>query len=203
MAVGHLTAPSFGNVEDGSVEIERAQVDNLRMTEDRRAPRVELVPVAERDVDRLWAVCQVPDVSRYLFEDAPASREAATELIAESIDPARTGRYWRIATDDVEFAGIIGVRQPSQASLALRAIGWRSLELVVVLDPAHLGRGLATAAVEVVAGMAKSDGMTFAFVASVEDADHCTHRLMQRCGFDVLGRSADVRRPGIIYERAL
>ena len=164
---------------------------------------VDLVPLAAGDAECLWALMQAVDVRAHLFEDSPASREAVGAMIAESLDRSRTRCYWRIATKDAHCAGVVGLRAPSQASLALRAIGWRSLELVIAVDPQHRGRGLAAAAVDAVADLAKSDGMTFALVVSADEADERRHRLLQRSRFELLGRTAGAGNVRRIYERPL
>lgn len=159
--------------------------------------------MSARDIDRACGLFQLPEVRRYLLEKSLTPRDAVAEMIAESINPAKASRYWRLATEEADFVGVVGLRPPSQASLALRAIGWRSLELVIALDPQFRGQGLATEAVEAVAAFAGEDGVTFALVGCVHANDQRSHKLMRRCGFEELGRAAGSQHPVLIYERAV
>lgn len=165
------------------------------------AAHLRLVPVAVADEDRLCHLLWHPDVRRYLCDDVVLSREAVRQSIAESLDPSSGSAYWRITTNEEPFAGMVGLRPPSTASLALRAIGWRSRELVIALDPRFWGRGLAQEAVAAMTDYSAGDGVTFALVASVDGPNARSHKLMQRCGFQVLGCVAGPAHPLTVYER--
>lgn len=167
------------------------------------AAHLRLLPVTARDEARLSELLGLPEVCRYLCDDVRLPSCDVAGMIGESLDAASIARLWRLAASENDCVGVIGLRPPSQASLALRAIGWRSLELEVALDPKFWGRGLATEAIEAVARLAEQDGVTFALVAPVIEANQRAHRLMRRCGFHELGRSAASGRPSMIYERAL
>ncbi len=86
--------------------------------------------------------------------------------------------------------------------MRLRAIGWRSLELIVALDPGAWGQGFAAEAVNAVVGYASRDGVIFAVIAAVDEPNGRAHALMRRCAFQELGRVAGRRHPFIVYERA-
>ncbi|MDX2155349.1 MAG: GNAT family protein [Hyphomicrobiaceae bacterium] len=166
-------------------------------------PRLRLVPVTPGDADRICALLWHPDVRRHLCDDALMPRSEIEAAIADSLDPSSLTAYWRLATESDEFAGMVGLQPPSTASLALRAIGWRSRELIVALEPRWWGRGLAREAVGAVATCAARDGVTFAIVACVDLANERSHRLMLRCGFQELGRSRGATAGVVVYEMAV
>ncbi|MGE0701214.1 MAG: GNAT family N-acetyltransferase [Hyphomicrobiaceae bacterium] len=145
-----------------------------------------------------------PDV-RQLFSDSDERvGETAHRLISDSVDAGTVGRLWRLTTTSSDRTiGLVGLRAPSVASLRLRAIGWRSLELTVAIDPVWRRQGLATEAVAAVAAQAGADGVTFALVCCVGGQDEAAHRLMRRCGFQELGRAASPEHPIVVYERAV
>lgn len=168
-----------------------------------RARGLALVPVAPGDEDHLCGLLWHPDVRRYLCDDVLLPREEVRQSIAESQDPSSGTSYWRIATVAGVFVGMVGLRPPSTASLALRAIGWRSRELIIALEPRCWGRGLANEAVAAMVVHAGRDGVTFALVASVDGPNDRSHRLMRRCGFEELGRAPGPAHPLVVYERAV
>lgn len=165
--------------------------------------RLTLVPVEAGDEDDLCALLWDADVRRYLCDDALLPREAVRGTIRESLDPASISAFWRIEEAGGDGVGLIGLRTPTEPMRRLRAIGWRSLELVVALAPAHWGRGLAAEAIEAVAIEAKADGVTFALLAGVDVPNARSHRLMRCCGFEELGRMQGTAHTIVVYERAL
>ena len=167
------------------------------------AERLRLVPVTQADGTRVGELLQPAEVRRYFYDGSGLPRDVVATMIGESLSASSSSIYWRIAARETDFGGIIGLRPPSQASLALRAIGWRSLEMVIALDPRCWGRGLAGEAVEAVARYASQDGVTFALVGCVDEADERAHRLMRRCRFEFLGRAAGPRHQIAVYERPL
>lgn len=167
------------------------------------AGRLRLAPVTESDEAWLWDLLARPEVRRYLLDDAVLPRNDVAAMIADSMASTSATAYWRISLGENDVGGIIGVRAPSRASLALRAIGWRSLEVVIALAPGLWGQGLAREAVEAVARHAGQDGVTFALVGCVDAPNERSCRLMRRCGFYELGRVNGPLYPLIVYERPL
>ncbi len=165
--------------------------------------RLRITPVAVEDLDVIAGLLHAPEVRRFLCGDTCVTREAVAGWIADSLAPSSGVRYWRIATLDDAPVGLIGLRPPSTATLALRAIGWRSLELVIALAPGHWARGLATEAVDAIVAEGLSDGVTFAILGAVDAPNERAHRLMARCGFGELGRVDGPAHPLVVYERAL
>lgn len=165
--------------------------------------RLHLVPVEAGDADRLCSLLCQPEVRRYLCDDTEVPRSDVAAWIADSLDLSSITTFWRIATQASDFIGLAGLRPPTTASLALRAIGWRSLELVIAIDSQSWRRGLASEAVEAVCELAGRDGVTFALVASVDEPNERSHALMRRCNFQLLGRAAGRIHPLLVYERAV
>lgn len=173
-----------------------------------RTRRLTLAPVTVADIGTFSGLLWNAEVRRYLCDDQLIPREDVAAAIAESCDPTSITAYWRIerglpGTGDGPPIGFAGLRPPSRDSLKLRAIGWRSLELIIALEPAHWEHGYAQEAVEAIAEGAGRDGVTFALVAAVDLPNERSHRLMQRCGFAELGRAPGPAHELVIYERAL
>ncbi len=164
--------------------------------------RLALTPVAAGDMDRLAALLDRTDEWRRR-DLAVTSRGAAEGIIADSVDPASLTSVWRLAMRGGACAGFICVRAPSTASLRLRAIGWRSLEVGVALEPARRGDGVATEALLAVADWLRGDPVIFALVAIVAGDDDRGHALMRRCNFHVLGDAGDTSGDGLVYELPL
>lgn len=155
------------------------------------------------DAHALGAILRHPDVRAAWSDPLTRSPQAIDDMIAESIGPASSTSLWRIASADTACIGLVGLRPPSTTSLALRAIGWRSRELVLALDPDFQGHGLAREAIEAIAAVAGADGVTFALVACVDEANQRALRLLVRCGFEELGRGSGAARAIVVYERAV
>jgi [ribosomal protein S5]-alanine N-acetyltransferase len=168
-----------------------------------RTGRLCLAPVAASDQPALSRLLHRPEVRRYLCDDTLVPRATVAGWIAESCDPASGTCYWRIAAVDEDLIGLVGLRPPSAPTLALRAIGWRSRELVIALDPEHWGRGFATEAVDAIVAHGLSDGVTFAIIGAVDLPNERSHKLMARCGFAELGRIAGPLHPLVVYERSV
>ncbi|MEZ5818832.1 MAG: GNAT family N-acetyltransferase [Hyphomicrobiaceae bacterium] len=167
-----------------------------------RGGHLQLAPVKTGDLDAICALLWTPEVRCYLCDDVLMPRETVAASIAESLDSSSVTRYWQICTDEDGPVGLVGLRPPSTATLALRAIGWRSIELIIALHPGHWGKGLASEAVARVVEDGLADGVTFAVLGAVDQANARACRLMQRCGFAELGRISEGMRPIIVYERS-
>ncbi len=167
-----------------------------------RTRRLHLLPVTAADEESVCALFWHPDVGRYLSEEVPASRLAIREMIEESRDPSAVSAFWSVTLDGQRKIGLVGVWPPTTSALALRNIGWRSLELVVAFHPDAWGRGYAREAVEPIVAHALADGVTFGVLGAVAEPNVAAHALMLSCGFEVLGRFAGERHPIIVYERA-
>jgi RimJ/RimL family protein N-acetyltransferase len=168
-----------------------------------QAQCLRLVPVVSGDKESIGALMGQPEPGDNLWVGERLARESLCTMIAESVDPAAITSLWRIEAGPHGGIGWIGLRPLSTAALRLRAIGWRSLELLIAIELGFSDRGFACQAVEAVAVYAGRDGVTFALVAAVDEQNHRAHKLMQRCGFLELGQGADPAHPVVIYELAV
>jgi len=171
------------------------------MASEIRTERLRLLPVTWADEDALCALFWHADVARYLSEERP-SRAAIRDMIGASLDPSSVAAFWSVRRDDSALLGLSGVWPPSTSALALRNIGWRSLELVIALHPDAWGRGYAREAVEPVVAYGLADGVTFAILGAVAEPNAAAHKLMTQCRFQELGRVAGTVFPIVVYERA-
>lgn len=172
-----------------------------------RTPRLRLAPVAPADLDAMCALLWQADVRRFLCDDALLPREEIDAAIAESCAPSSSAERWRIDLAAGEgggaLAGFAALQAPTAATLRLRAIGWRSREVLIALDPAYWGRGLAREAIEALLEHARADPVTFALLAVVDEPNARSHRLFAACGFTEIGRVAGPRHRLVVHERAL
>lgn len=173
-----------------------------------KTQRLTLQAVAAPQAERIAGLVRLPDVRRHLCDDMILASAQVAAWIAESDDPSSLTEFWTLATDDAPMMGLIGLSAPGDRILPLRAIGWRSLELTVALDPRHWGQGLATEAIGALADYAAGNPVTFALVGCVEapnlrSPNLRAHNLMQRCGFHELGRLQATPHPVVVYERPL
>ncbi len=166
-------------------------------------PHLSLRPVDGSDAEWIFGLLRSPEVRRYPNDAEQPTRETVRQTIGESIDPASGRAVWCIETEFGECVGLVDLTPPSAASLQLRAIGWRSLELYVALEPSHWGHGYAREVVSAIADHASRDGVTFALVGCVAEPNQAAQRLMQKCDFQELGRLQGARYQQIVYERAL
>lgn len=173
------------------------------MSETLVTPRLRLEPVRPSDVAALQDVISAADVAAWTGDLAPDLAQMTARFVEDSRAPAGLTTGWRIARGHDDCIGLVALCEPSVASLKLRAIGWRSRELLILLHPLHRRLGLATETVEAVAAYAARDGVTFALVANVPPQDAGAIALLARAGFDELGRGEDASGPRVIYERAL
>jgi RimJ/RimL family protein N-acetyltransferase len=160
-------------------------------------PRLKLVPAVADDAGLIGSLLAMRDV-----DSSEVWRRPIQAVVEDHLDPASMTALWRLATEDDARAGLIGLATPSVAAGRLRAIGWRSLEMVVAIDPRHRRQGLASEAVDALVAHAVSDGVTFAVLAAVAAGNAAGHALMRRCRFEQLGRVAGSIQSVVVYERA-
>ena len=165
--------------------------------------RLRLAPLTVGDEDWLLGLLRAPEVRLYLCDDRMIARQDVAAAIAGSLDRASPASRWRIDLSGAGAIGVIGIDAPTATLARLRPIGWRSLELLIAIDPRWWGRGLAAEALEAVAGYAREDGVSFALLAGVDAPNTRSHRLMSRCGFGVLGHVPGPKHELTVYERAL
>lgn len=139
--------------------------------------RLRLRPVAVRDAARLHEHWTAPGVRRFLWDDQVISRQQADALVAQSerLFAERGYGLWAIGLwDGEEVVGCGGYwtfHEPPQ------------VELVLSLDPAWWGQGLATEACRVLLRYA-FEGLGWDAVRASTDAPNAASlRLIRRLGF--------------------
>lgn len=158
--------------------------------------------MSDGDVEGVAHLLRLPDVPAafgVLGDGAAAGRA----LVREGLSTWSVTACWLITTAGGEQFSLGTLCEPSTASLALRAIGWRSLEVMIAIAPHYRRRGLAAEALKGVAAEAGRDGVTFALIGCVDDANVAGHALMTRCRFEALGTGRSRGRPVTVYERTL
>ena len=165
-------------------------------------PGGRLRPARPDDLDNLLALLHDGAVRRYLCDDTILARETVAEMLARSnrLDPQGFG-LWVIedrredARDD--FAGIAGLEPvPTEVGAAPDMAG--GVEPIIALDPKVWGKGLAGEALDALILHANESLGLSRLVGAVDRPNARSHRLMQRCGFTVMGRT-----PGPAYELVL
>jgi len=150
--------------------------------------RTTLTPAGERDVDALHALFTDPIVRRFLWDDVVIERAQAAEVVAASLAQNGDGRgLWVIRSrDDGAMLGCVALLAVgAMAELEPRMAG--GVEVLVALDPAAHGRGLATEALAVLIAHAWRALAVDALFAAVDLPNVASHRAMLRAGFEPMG----------------
>lgn len=148
-------------------------------------PRLTLRPISRGELDALHAHWNDPRVGRFLWDGKPVPRDR----VGEVIDGSR--RLFR-----EKGAGLWAVRLRDEPDLIGCAGFWHfhdppELELLVSLDPAHWGRGLAREACEALVRFAFEE-LGWDFVqASADEPNEASLALIRSLGMEPAGE-----RPG-------
>lgn len=158
--------------------------------------RLVLRPVADGDLAWLHAVNILPEVREFLFDDETWSEDEVRTRLVE-----RNAELWR-----AEGLGLFIARRNDDAT----PIGWCGFwyfheppvrEVCYAIHPHHWGKGYAQEAVEaLIRWGAESKGID-TFVASVDEPNERSHRLLVRLGFTETHRSMGNRNPLRHYVR--
>ena len=158
--------------------------------------RLVLRPVADGDLAWLPAFNALPEVRQFLFDDESWSEEEVrVRLVLRNVE------LWH-----TEGLGLFVVTRREDGA----RIGWCGfwyyheppvLEVCYAVHPDHWGQGYAQEAMETLMRWgAQSKGMD-AFVASVDEPNERSHRLLLRLGFTETHRSMGHRLPLRHYAR--
>ena len=109
---------------------------------------------------------------------------------------------WVIEGRQGDFAGIAGL-EPVSAEAATTPAMAGGVEPVVALHPGHWGQGLAGAALASLIGHARDTLRLLRLVGAVDLPNEASHRLMRRCGFTVMGKSAGPAHELVLYQLQL
>ena len=141
--------------------------------------RCILTPWAPPHAESLGALLRDPVVRHYLLDDQLVTLAWVEQRIAESMQRFRAGGLgmWSVWKRD-RLAGFAGFTTHRE----------RQLELSYGLHPQFVGRGLATEAVVAVIGVhhATRHGPV---LASIDEPNLPSLRLLQRLGFEEVGRT--------------
>jgi [ribosomal protein S5]-alanine N-acetyltransferase len=147
--------------------------------------RLLLRPAEPSDVDALWALWTHPDVRRYLWDDEAISRERAAQAVFSLRQTSALGLgLWTMQLGlEAPLIGCAGLRGTETVGL---------IEPLVALHPTAWGRGLATEGLGVMLRYAFQQLKRHRLVATVDQPNARSHRLVQRLGF---GPSGDTDGP--------
>jgi len=170
---------------------------NLRQlsTETRGGLRVELAPFRPDDIDRVYWLCQDPEIQRWTTVPTPYHREDAQRFVTEYVPTA-----WREVDDGTFSAEPVGaelvwaVRVPGDGptaglwgSLGLKRLGQRRLEIGWWLGADVRGMGIMRASVAKVLAVAfDALGASEIWWYAME-GNEPSARVAQRTGFAFTG----------------
>ncbi len=138
--------------------------------------RLALTPVEERDLAPLHAHWNDPEVARWLWDGVGVPAQTVADLVARSTRTFPTAGWGLWALRAATAAPLIGTCGLSRFEPA------PAIELLYSLAPTHWSKGLATEAATAVLAYAY-DVLTLPEVlATTDDANHPSIRLLTRLG---------------------
>jgi RimJ/RimL family protein N-acetyltransferase len=162
-------------------------------------PRLDLRPARPDDLDALHALWAAPEVRRYLFDDAPVTRERAAEVLAQAAALEGDGLGLWLASRRaagrtgsgamVGCAGLVRVTISAAHDPGLAG----AVEPIVALAPEAWGQGLAREALAALLEHAFA-GLGLARLAAVVDVpNERSDRLVRALGFAPTGEGPGPR----------
>jgi ribosomal-protein-alanine N-acetyltransferase len=170
-----------------------------------RSPRFTLTPSSESDLDRLCDLLWHPQVRRFLCHDNLVPREVVSEMLARSaeLDVGGIG-LWTIEAEPDGFVGVCGLLPVADGPTIHPAVGGDSdIEPLIALHPCARGRGLAKETIDALVDHARNNCGLTRLIASVDEPNEGSHRLMLRCRFSEVGRGPGPKHKLVFYERLL
>jgi ribosomal-protein-alanine N-acetyltransferase len=166
--------------------------------------RLRFEPVSTGDLDRLHGLLILPDVRRYLCDDAVLERTQVQGLMREAAALAPQGLgLWSLLHDEGVWIGILGLQPVSGAASEAYAAFAGAVEPLVALHPQAWGRGYAAEALTRAAVYARDDLGLNRLVALVDEPNVRSHRLLARSGFQAVGVGEGAKHPLRAYSLAL
>ena len=165
--------------------------------------QLTLIPVDLDLIDRVCDLLWHPDVRRFLCDDNILPQAIIRGMLSRSIelDVQHLG-LWAIEQVTGEFAGICGL-QPVGHSAGSDLLVAGAIEPLIALHPRVWGCGIATMVVNQLVNHARDNCGLNRLVAAVDDPNERSRRLMLRCGFCEIGRSAGPKHMLVFYEQLL
>jgi ribosomal-protein-alanine N-acetyltransferase len=166
--------------------------------------RLRLEPISMADLDRLHGLLILPDVRRYLCDDAVLSREQVENLMRQAAALAPDGLgLWRLLSADGAWIGILGLQPVSAAASEAYPAFAGAVEPLVALHPQAWGKGFAVEALTRAAAYARDDLQLDRLAALVDEPNARSHRLLAQVGFRVAGKGSGPKHPLRAYSLAL
>jgi RimJ/RimL family protein N-acetyltransferase len=147
--------------------------------------RLHLRPVAARDVAVLGALWNDPEVGRFLWDGAPVAREQTEAEIERSCASfaARGFGQWLVMVRTRESAvGFCGLRLAGEPA---------EVEVLYGIDPLQWSLGLATESASAVLRYGFDTLGLESIVASADEPNHASFRVMEKLGMRFVRRSGD------------
>ena len=141
-----------------------------------RTPRLLLSPLEDRDLSALHAHWNDPQVARFLWDANPVPHQTVAEVIARSSQTFQTSGWglWSLRlTAESPLIGVCGLSPFEHRE---------GVELLYSLAPSHQSQGLATEAATAVLTYAFDTLALPELIATTDDANHPSLRLLTRLG---------------------
>ena len=160
-------------------------------------------PATADDLDSLVRLLHNEEVRRYLCDDSELPREAVAEMLARShrLEPQGLG-LWVIEHMGEGFAGIAGLEPVSAEAGGAPAMAG-GVEPTIAIAPDYWGQGLAAQVLNALIYYARDALGLSRLVGAVDRPNARSHRMMQRCGFAVLGKAPGPAHELVLYEMQL
>ena len=141
-----------------------------------RTARLLLTPITDGDLEPLTAHWNDPRVARWLWDGAPVDRRTVADLVARSTRSFQVSGWGLWAAREAAGTPLIGVcgLTPFQHG--------PGVELLYSLAPTHWSRGLATEAAGAVLAHAFHTLALPEVLATTDDANHPSIRVLHRLG---------------------
>lgn len=163
-------------------------------------PSGRLRPATAEDLDGVVKLLHDEHVRRYLCDDVLLPREAVTAMLVRSDRLNTQGLgLWILERGREGFAGIAGL-EPVSAEVGTSAGMAGGVEPIIALRPDCWGQGLASAGLAAVVRYARDTLGLLRLVAAVDQPNARSHRLLERCGFAVIGTAPGPAHDLILYE---
>ncbi|WP_419914337.1 GNAT family N-acetyltransferase [Hoeflea sp.] len=159
-----------------------------------------LRPATLDDAAEMLALLRAPTVRRFLCDDRALARAEIDAMLADSaaLDADAMG-LWIIEDDWNRLAGLAGLAPVSpEASVSDAMTG--GIEPTIAIAPEYEGTGLAFAALKSLVDYARSSLALDRLVAAVDEPNTRSQRLIERAGFEAIGRARGPAHELVLYE---
>ena len=160
-------------------------------------------PATPDDLETLISILHDRQVRRYLCDDTALPRETVADLLVQSDQLDRRGLgLWMIELGDDGVVGVAGL-EPVSEDLEDVPHMEGGIEPLIALSPDHWGRGLASQAMNALIRYAERTLGLSQLVAAVDQPNDRSLQLMERCGFEPVGRTPGPANELVLYRRRL